>query len=58
MSDLQVLTVVEAAEILRCTGSSVYRAIESGRLRCFRVGKRGVRITRAALEEFMQGEAA
>lgn len=53
-----VLTVAEAAELMRCSQESVYRLIASGRLRAFTVGSRGKRITMTALEQYMAGAAA
>lgn len=53
-----VLTVAEAADIMRCSQESVYRLIAAGRLDAFTVGSRGKRITMAALERYMTGVAA
>lgn len=49
-------TVAEAAEELRCSKSAVYAMVEAGRLRCYRIGRRGVRIPAEALEEIKAGE--
>lgn len=49
------LTVREAAAELRLTPDSVYRLIQQGRLRAFRVGDSGpLRIEPAAIEELLQ----
>lgn len=50
-----VHTIDEAAEILRCSPRSVHRLVTSGALRAFRIGRRGWRITDAAIEEYMAG---
>lgn len=50
-----VLTVEEVAADLRCGTSSVYVLIREGKLRAFRIGKRGVRVTVDALEQFKSG---
>ena len=52
---MKVHTVAEAAAIMRCSQDSVYRLLEEGVLRAFRVGKRGWRITSDALEQYMAG---
>lgn len=49
------LTVREAAAELRLTTDSVYRLIQQGRLRAFRVGATGpLRIEPAAIDELLQ----
>lgn len=50
MSD--VLTVEDVAAELRCGASTVYALVHSGELVSFRIGKRGIRVTKAALEAF------
>lgn len=52
---MDVYKVSEVAEELRCSQSAVYRLVNEGRLRCYRVGKTGVRVTREALDEFKAG---
>lgn len=47
-----VYTVEEAATELRCSESAVYNLVRDGRLKCYRIGKRGVRITEEAIAEF------
>ena len=44
-------TVPEAARLLRVSRSTVWRWIEAGRLRAYRVGPRNVRIKKEDLEE-------
>ena len=49
-----VLTVREAAELLRCSEETIYQLIYSGRLRALRPSRRFV-IPRRALETFLDG---
>ena len=51
MDDL--LTVKEAAELLKLTPMTVYRAVEEGRLQHLRFG-RTIRIPREALNSFLK----
>ncbi len=44
-------TVPEAATLLRVSRSTIWRWIEAGRLRAYRVGPRNVRIKREDLED-------
>ena len=49
----QLLTVTEAARLLRCSGSTVRREITAGRLGAVRLGRRGMyRIPMDALRSF------
>ena len=50
-----LLTIREAADVLRVSESTIRNAIGSGRLRAFRFGVRGgsIRIGRADLEDYM-----
>ena len=50
-----LLTIREAADVLRVSESTIRNAISSGRLRAFRFGVRGgsIRIGRADLEDYM-----
>lgn len=50
-----VYTVAEAAEELRCSPSAVYVMVAEGRLRSYRIGRRGVRIPAEAVEELKAG---
>jgi excisionase family DNA binding protein len=50
----RLLTVREVAEVLRCAESTVYRAIQGGRLPAWRYG-RMVRVREADLERFVEG---
>lgn len=52
-----VYTVREAAAQLRCSQSAIYNLVNAGRLRVYRIGKSGVRITEEAIEEFKNGGA-
>lgn len=52
------LTVAEAAVDLRCSQSAVYQMVNDGRLRSYRIGKRGVRIPAEAVEELKNGTPA
>jgi excisionase family DNA binding protein len=53
-----VLTVYELARALRVGERSAYLLVASGQIRSVRVGPkgRGIRIPRAALDEFLAGE--
>jgi excisionase family DNA binding protein len=51
-----LLTVKEAADQLRVAPLTIYRAVESGRLKAQRVGKL-IRITSEALADFTAGKA-
>ena len=52
-----VLTVNEAAALLSCSRSTVYRLCRDGMIRSVRLGagQGGVRIPRTALEDFVNG---
>lgn len=47
----EYLTVAEAAALLKVSKSTVWRWIEAGTLPAYRVGRRGVRLKRAELEQ-------
>lgn len=53
-----VYTPKEAALELRCSQSAVYNMVASGRLKCYLIGKKGVRITQEAIDEFKNGNAS
>jgi len=53
----QALTEREAAEILGCSVQSIRRMRASGQLPWFRIGARGVRIPRHAVEALVYGNA-
>jgi excisionase family DNA binding protein len=53
MSELQVLTVQQTAEILQCRPATIYHLIREGDLPAFRVG-RMYRLSRTALEEWIR----
>ena len=46
-----VYTVKEVSEILRCGRNYVYKLIESGQLRCMKLGS--IKIRKSTLEEFL-----
>lgn len=52
------MTVAEVAAELRCSQSAVYAMVAAGRLRSYRIGKRGVRIPAEAVEELKNGTAS
>jgi excisionase family DNA binding protein len=52
-----VLTVAEAADLLRLGRNSTYAAIQRGELPARRVGRRWL-ISKDALERFLAGESA
>lgn len=58
VADRQVLTARDVAAELQCSESQVYTLVRTGRLNAFKIGSRGVRVTRDALERFMVGGAA
>ena len=47
------LCVKEVAEMLSVSMQTVYKLVKSGELRSVRVGKRGIRIPRTALDDFV-----
>lgn len=49
-------TVAYAAEKLGCSESSVYQMVADGTLRCYRIGKRGIRFTDDALDAYIGGD--
>jgi excisionase family DNA binding protein len=51
--DLDLLTVQEAAKILKCSTSTVWRATSDGSLRCMRFG-RVLRVRRVDLAAFVR----
>lgn len=51
----EVFTVEELAERWKCSQMSVYRMVESEKLKCFRVGH-AIRIPREAVERYERGE--
>jgi excisionase family DNA binding protein len=57
---MELYTVREVAERLRCSASQVYHLIEAGVLRCYRIttGKQGgIRFDEAMLAEFLSRAA-
>ncbi len=57
MRDIELLTLDEVADILRCTRSLVRGLIDRGELRGFRIGGRGLwRIEAQDLEAYINGQ--
>jgi excisionase family DNA binding protein len=56
MSEIQVLTVRQTAEILQCRPETIYHLIREDDLPAFRVG-RAYRLTRAALDEWIREQS-
>ena len=55
MDDIRVMTVSEAAKILRIRRVVLEEMIRDGKVKAFSVGpKRGTRITMKALEDFIE----
>ena len=52
--DLELYKVREAAKILKYTRPTVYRLINSGKLKAFRLSAHGIRIKKQDLFEFMR----
>lgn len=48
-----VLTVADVAGALKCSEDSVYRLVADKKIRTFIIGKKGVRVTKAALLEYV-----
>ena len=57
MTDQHVITVEEAAEILRISRNGAYEAVKRGEIPSIRIGRR-VLIPSIALEKMLKGEAA
>jgi excisionase family DNA binding protein len=55
--ELDTLTVEEAAEILRISRTSAYKAVRAGEIPSVRVGRRDI-IPRVAIERLLAGNAA
>jgi excisionase family DNA binding protein len=51
-----ILKIEEVARILRCSKHSVYAEVRAGRLPVIRLSDRVWRISRRALEEFVDGQ--
>jgi len=52
---MQVLTVSEVSEALRCSTDTVNRLITQGRLRAVHLGRRKRVVTEEALDAFLTG---
>jgi excisionase family DNA binding protein len=57
MTDQHVITVEEAAEILRISRNGAYEAVKRKEIPSIRIGRR-VLVPRIALEKMLRGEAA
>ncbi len=55
-TDPLLLTVAEAAQLLQCSERQCYYLIERAGLPVVRLGKRGCRIPRAALERWIESQ--
>lgn len=53
---LQTFTVPEVARLLRVRNAYVYELIYRNKLKAIKLSERGFRITRTALEEFLEKE--
>ena len=53
MSEFKVYNTDEVAKILGVTRMTVTRYIKSGKLKCFKLGNRLVRITQEMLDEYI-----
>ena len=53
MTDRVVLTVKETADLLGVSADTVSKLVKTGQLPAIRLGKRTVRIPRAALEQWL-----
>ena len=53
MSEFKVYNTDEVAKILGVTRITVTRYIKSGKLKCFKLGNRLVRITQEMLDEYI-----
>ncbi len=55
----EVLTVLEAARLMRVSRQTVYRLIQEGKLPgVVRIGPFAIRINRRALEAYLKGEGS
>ena len=52
-TDVMVLTVAEVAKSLACSRSQVYELVKSGDIPSIRLGKSGVRVSKAELVKFI-----
>lgn len=53
MSEFKVYTTDEVAKVLGVTRMTVHRYIKSGKIKCFKIGNRLVRITQEMLDEYI-----
>ena len=53
MSEFKVYTTDEVAKVLGVTRMTVHRYTKSGKIKCFKIGNRLVRITQEMLDEYI-----
>jgi excisionase family DNA binding protein len=58
MNEDTLVTVAEAAEILRLTPTAVRSAIKRGEIPSYRLGKRRIRLRRDELEQLLERREA
>lgn len=51
----EIRTVAEAAKFLRCSTAYVYKLVNDGSLKAFRLG-RAIRLTQSELERYTSGD--
>jgi excisionase family DNA binding protein len=49
-------TLKEASKILKVSLTSMYRFVTAGRLKTVRMGKKGIRVYKTDLENFLNGK--
>ncbi len=53
--DAEIMTLAEAARLLRCTSQTLYKKVANSEIPCFRLGKNGhFRFEKKKLLEWMQ----
>ncbi len=54
MTDFKVYSTDEVAKILGVTRPTIHRYIKNGKLKCFKLGNRLVRITQEMLDDYIE----
>lgn len=54
MTDFKIYSTDEVAKILGVTRPTIHRYIRSGKLKCFKLGNRLVRITQEMLDDYIE----
>ena len=54
MENNQFMYVKRAALVLCCTEKHVYNLIRDGKIQAVRLGKRGLRVSRSSIDEFVR----